>query len=304
MRERLSLNISVARSCFVKCLGCYNHFGNTPNLISTQNILLFLAVAKKRNFTKVTLCGGDPLSRPNIIDLLDKVKSLGFYISLDTVGTPLLGEAKTIFYGSAIINKIDAADIAKYVDLVGIPLDGTSDEVTSLFRTARPNHFAEQTLILKMLSAAEAKICINTVVHKGNIDHIEKMLPILSDLEGIKRWQLFQFMPIGPLGYKNRETYEVSDEKFFLLKEKITNQKELFLKNTDVEFKAKAERKGNYMFVDSEGLAWVPNIAMNEEWDKQKDTTHKRLIIGNINIPDDHEKILERALNPHSIQIE
>ncbi len=304
MRERLSLNISVARSCFVQCLGCYNHFGNTPNLTSTENILSFLSAAKDRGFTKVTLCGGDPLSRPDIINLLQKIKSLNFFISLDTVGTPILGEAKTIFYGSSFIPKVDEADIAKYVDLVGIPLEGPSNEIIDLFRTRRPNQFDEQILILKKLSAAQAKICINTVVHKGNIYHIEEMLPIVSSFNGIKKWQLFQFMPIGPLGYKNRNIYEVNDEDFFLLKDKIIQHNAPPPKHVNLEFKAKAERKGNYMFIDSEGLAWVPNITMNEKWDEQKDTTHKRLVIGDLNILEDHKKILERALNPQSIKIE
>lgn len=304
MRERLSLNISVARSCFVKCLGCYNHFGNSPHLISTENILSFLDVAKNKQFTRVTLCGGDPLSRPNIVDLLKKIKDLGFYISLDTVGTPLLGEVKTIFYGSSVIDKVNEADIAHYVDIVGIPLEGPSNEIISLFRTERPNQFDEQICILSKLSAVQANICINTVVHKGNIAYIEEMLPLINDFKEIKKWQLFQFMPIGPLGYKNRRTYEVSDAEFSLLKEKLLKYKENFLTHIDLEFKAKAERKGNYMFVDSEGLAWVPNILMNDEWSEQKDTTHKRLIIGNINILEDHEKILERALNPKLIRIE
>ncbi|EKE09934.1 MAG: coenzyme pqq synthesis protein e (PqqE-4) [uncultured bacterium] len=304
MRERLSLNISVARSCFVKCLGCYNHFGNSPNLISTENILSFLSAAKKRGFTKVTLCGGDPLSRPNITDLLKKINTLGFFISLDTVGTPILREAKTIFYGSSLISKVDEADLAKYVDLIGIPLDGPSNEIISLFRTERVNQFDEQMLILEKLSAAQAKICINTLVYKGNINYVEEILPIIKNFDGIKKWQIFQFMPIGPLGYKNRNIYEVSDEDFFLLRNRMKKYKEELSKHIKLEFKAKAERKGNYMFIDSEGLAWVPNIAMNEEWNEQTDSTHKRLIVGDINIPEDHKKILERALHPKSINIE
>jgi MoaA/NifB/PqqE/SkfB family radical SAM enzyme len=304
MRERLSLNVSVARSCFVKCLGCYNHFGNAPNLISTPNILLFLIAAKKRGFSKVTFCGGDPLSRPDIIELLKKVKGLGFFISLDTVGTPILGDATTIFYGRSLVEKIDEADIAKYVDSIGIPLDGPSNEIISLFRTERADQFNEQILILKKLSAVQARICLNTVVHKGNIDYIEKILPIISDIDGIKKWQLFQFMPIGPLGYKNRNVYEVSDENFYLLKSNMKQYKETFLENIKLEFKARAERKGNYMFVDSEGLAWIPSIEINEQWNEEKDTTHKRLIIGDLNILEEHEKILEIALNPQSIKIE
>lgn len=304
MRERLSLNISVARSCFVKCLGCYNHFGQSPNLISTENIFCFLSAAKDEGFTKVTLCGGDPLSRPDIIDLLKKIKTLEFFISLDTVGTPILDEVKTIFYGNSLINKINEADLAKFVDSLGIPLEGPSNEIISHFRTERPNQFDEQILILRKLSAVQAKICINTVVHKENIKYIKEMLPIIHGLDGIKKWQLFQFMPIGPLGYKNRNIYEVTDEDFFILKDKMIQYKKQFSKPIDLEFKAKAERKGNYMFVDSEGLAWVPNMMMNEEWNEQKDTTHKRIIIGNLNILEDHKKILERALNPKLIKIE
>lgn len=303
MRERLSLNISVARSCFVKCLGCYNHFGNSPNLTSTPNLLLFLISAKKRGFTKVTFCGGDPLSRPDIIDLLKKVKEIGFFISLDTVGTPILGSASTIFYGRSLVPKVNEADLAKYVDSVGIPLDAPSNEVMSLFRTERINQFDEQILILKKLSEAQAKICLNTVVYKGNIDHIEKIIPLIQGIGGIKKWQLFQFMPIGPLGYQNRKTYEVSDKDFYLLKDNLKKYRETSLKNVKVELKAKAERKGNYMFVDSEGLAWVPSIEINEQWNDEKDSTHKRLIIGDLNIIEDHEKILEIALNPQSIKI-
>src|SRR3990167_317111 len=286
-------------------LGCYNHFGSTPNLTSTENILSFLSAAKKRGYSKITLCGGDPLSRPDIIELLREIKKLGFFIVLDTVGTPILGEASTIFYGRSLVKKINEADIAKYVDIVGIPLEGPSNEIIALFRTERTHQLDEQILILKKLSTVKANICINTVVHKGNIDHIEKLSFIVSDIRGIKKWQLFQFMPIGPLGYKNRNMYEVNDEDFFSLKDNITKKyKEEFLKNVSIEFKAKAERKGNYMFVDSEGLAWVPSITMDEKWDAQKDTTHKRIIIGNVNDLKDHEKILDKALNPQIIKIE
>ena len=42
-----------------------------------------------------------------------------------------------------------------------------------------------------------------------------------TQVKEIKKWPLFQFMPIGPLGYKNRHSYEVSDADFLLLKEKI-----------------------------------------------------------------------------------
>ena len=133
MRDRLSINISVARSCFVRCNGCYNHFGQSDKLVNTSTIIEFLKYAQSKGITKVTICGGDPLSRPDIISLLEEIKRLGFFINLDTVGTSIIGNVQTVFFGQNDIPKIDSKKLASLIDLIGIPVDGSTNEIATNF---------------------------------------------------------------------------------------------------------------------------------------------------------------------------
>jgi molybdenum cofactor biosynthesis enzyme MoaA len=77
MKARRSINLSVARSCFVRCSGCYNHFGKHAALASSDEILASLRYAYERGIRKVTLCGGDPLARADILDLLMRIRVVG-----------------------------------------------------------------------------------------------------------------------------------------------------------------------------------------------------------------------------------
>ena len=205
MQNLKGINISVGRSCFVQCLGCYNHFGKNKNVLPVDIILGFLKFLKKEcSVSKVTLCGGDPLSRPDIMVLLEKIKTLDFFITLDTVGTPLLSNTETIFYGMEKVNKVDPKALVELVDLIGIPIDGDSNESFAAFRKKRPKIFDEQLSILEKLDLHNANVCINTVAHKDNIHIIKNIYDIIKSYNAIKKWQIFQFMPIGPLGFKTK----------------------------------------------------------------------------------------------------
>ena len=71
----------------------------------------FLEYIYTKGIRKVTICGGDPLTRPDILDLLKKIKEIGFFISLDTVGTSIIKSIEKA--GKIIINKIDVKQLVK-----------------------------------------------------------------------------------------------------------------------------------------------------------------------------------------------
>lgn len=300
MRSRLSINISVARSCFVRCHGCYNHVGDDPKPLTTAAITAFLRYAKSMGLDKVTLCGGDPLSRPGILDLVQEIKELGFYIQLDTVGTPLLGDTQSIFFGNISVAEVDAQRLAALVDLIGIPIDGASNEVQRRFRKGRTSLLDEQLRIVQTLDSFGANICVNTVVHKGNMDDVLGILDLLRPFPHITKWQAFQFMPIGTLGYRNRERYAIDDDLFESLRSRVDQVLEAAPLAADVEFKARRHRKGNYLLIDSDGSAWVPKTSLDEEWHHREDATNERLILGNISDPNNHAELLRVALNPRT----
>lgn len=298
MRDRLNINISVARACFVRCDGCYNHFGRPGRILTTEEIVAFLSYARARGVSKVTLCGGDPLARPDILSLLWKVKSLGYSMNLDTVGTPLLGAASTLFFGRGSVEQVDAQQLASLVDLIGIPIDGASNETVASFRAGRPDLLDEQLRVVETLSAQDAALCINTVVHRANMGDIPSILNLIGRYPSVVRWQLFQFTPSGPLAYHNRATYAVADQTFSEVAARIQRLVRESGFHSDVEFKSNADRKGDYLLVDPNGLAWVPKTSSSNDWNPAADANDQRVILGNITEVHDHEAILDAVLDP------
>ncbi|GEM_PF-861235 len=299
MRSTLTINLSVARACFVQCRGCYNHFGDRSDLVGDEAILVFLRRASQAGLTKVTLCGGDPIARPGILALIEKIKELGFRINLDTVGTALLGDARTAFFGQYDVRQVDPVRLAHLVDLIGIPLDGASQQSVSRFRRGRPELYHELLRTIDVLDRAGATLCINTVVHRGNVDEIPDIVPVIRPFTSIVRWQLFQFAPTGPLGFRNRADYVLETPRFRIAAGRVADAASRAGFTGAVEPKAVEDRCGNYLLIDSVGLAWIPLTSSSGR--PLPGGGPDRLILGDIRRADDHAQILAAALSPGDI---
>lgn len=285
----MNLNIFVSNKCFIYCKGCYSYSReeHCSNVLSIEAICEFLKFAYDYGIEKVTLCGGDPLAREDIIPLIRSIKDIGFKISIDTIGTPLI---RDVVVGNKIINKINAGEIAKYVDEIGIPIDGSNNEIFKLFRPTSDDIINEQISICRELEKNEIKTCINTVAHKGNIVDAEEMAKLVNELHGVFKWQIFQFAPLGKIGYSNKHFFEITDEEFDFFSDKVQNVIDDSTKI--VEFKKCKDRVKRYMLIDNSGNVWVPEfekIITNNNLDSLTD----RLIIGNIKNVDDWQKICE-----------
>jgi MoaA/NifB/PqqE/SkfB family radical SAM enzyme len=294
--EPLSINISAARACFVRCDGCYNHFGKAPE-VRTDTILEFLALGHRAGIKNVTLCGGDPLARRDIIHLITEIKALGFRVSLDTVGTALLGAAQTMFFGRHHVAKVEPDSLARLVDLIGIPLDGPDNETVALFRIGRVNLFDQLIDTLEILTSAKAAICINTVVHRFNLYELTELVATITRFPSIVKWQLFQFSPIGPLGYHNRQKFRITTEEFVAAVSTARGSAISGGFPGVIEEKTSSRRKYQYLLVDTDGAAWMPRQSSSEEWDELADATDQRIVLGNINNRGDHERILQVVLS-------
>ena len=64
--------------------------------------------------------------------------------------------------------------------------------------------------MIEFFDSKNINICINTVIHKKNMDDIENIYNIIKNYKCIKKWQIFQFMPIGPMGRKNADLFEIN----------------------------------------------------------------------------------------------
>lgn len=291
--EKKHVILSAFNDCFVKCGGCYNFFGHKKEIVSTDKIIDFLRQLDKNEIEKVTVSGGEPLARPDIVALLQKIHALGFKINLDTVGTAFIDLAVTL-KDKCVAPQVALKDIAPFVNMIGIPLDGSNDAVIKTFRHGRKNLFLEQ---IKVLDTAEqttetpVRLCINTVVHQQNIADLKRIADILLGYRCIKEWQLFEFMPIGPLGFLNKDKYAITNKAYneaFKDLKAYVDEKGGSLKLTK---KTKKKRKKLYVLVDTDGNAWMPDYE-KMSIGREKDTTSKRKIIGNILNQADIEKII------------
>ena len=286
MKKTLSLIISAGQGCFTCCKGCYQYFGKSN--IKTEDILEFIKKYKTHfDIKKVTLAGGDPLTRVDIIHMIDQIHNMGLKINLDTVGKVFLKDSKITFHGNGVIKKIDIADLCNKVDMLGIPLDGCTTKQINSFRTMI--NLEEILDILNLLDSYNLNVCINTVVNKNNFEDLYKIFLIIKDFKNVKKWQLFQYSPTGDLGYKNRNLFKISKTQF----NKSISELLTKIDNNKIEIQAKSNdlRKCAYILINTDGKVWYPKANLNEITFCEKDETPFNKIIGTIYDDDLFDKI-------------
>ena len=90
-RPVLSLRISITNRCNINCFYCH-HDGIIPQAyeMSPPEIERIAKIAKNIGIKKIRLSGGEPLIRTDIIEIVERISSLGFQdVSLTTNGTLL-----------------------------------------------------------------------------------------------------------------------------------------------------------------------------------------------------------------------
>jgi len=297
-----NINLAVGRSCFVQCSGCYNHFASNPNLISNEEILRFLTFAKGKGVSNVTYCGGDPLSRPWIVELLSETKRLGFGIKVDTVGTPLLNDADTIFFGRNNVEKIEVSEIHGFVDQFGIPLDGADERTIALFRKGREGLLAEQLDILRCLTQAGCKVSINTVVTKQNADDLIGIGSLINSVSKNASWDLFQFSPSGPFAFKSRNKFEIQDKIFSDRTGDAKHHMRTLCHQGRVSAMSSDDRANLYLLVDSDGEAWQP-MCRGQKSDETPDAHFQKHVVGNIRDENCYDCVVAAVLTSHACRI-
>lgn len=277
MKKKPSLIIAAGQGCFTCCRGCYQYFGKKQVL--TDELLAFIKKYKDEfDLKKITLAGGDPMTRNDIIHLVHEIKKMNLEIYMDTVGKNFINDSDIIFKASGRAKYVNPKVFKGKISKIGIPLDGYTTKQINYFR--RGITLDEIISILYVLNAYKYNICINTVVNQANIRDLSKMLDIIKQFENINQWQLFQYSPIGDLGYKNRKLFEVEN---LLFEEQIT---ELILNNNspniEIEGKSNSYRKLNYLLVNSNGDVWQPKYSIDKSTFEYADSNSDKIVIGTI----------------------
>ena len=122
-RPIISLRISITNRCNVNCIYCH-HDGmlDSSSEMTPDEIYEICRIAKKLGVEKIRLSGGEPLVRPDIVEIVEKVNSLDFKdISITTNGIFLDKYAKDLFdAGLDRVNvSLDTLNEETYKKIVG-----------------------------------------------------------------------------------------------------------------------------------------------------------------------------------------
>lgn len=277
MKKNPSLIIAAGKGCFTCCKGCYQYFGK--NQVPTEDLLKFIKKYKQTfDLEKITLAGGDPMCRKDIVYLVDELNKMRLKVYMDTVGKNFIKNSDIVFQDYGMAEHIHPKLLKGKICKIGIPLDGYTTEQINYFRTKIT--LEEIISILSLLNEQQYNICINTVVNRANVNDLKKILDIIKRFENVTQWQLFQYSPIGDLGYKNRSLFEIDsllfEEKIIDLLLTETNE------NINIEGKSNSYRKLNYILVNSDGEVWQPNYTISKSTFEKDDSNSGKIIIGTI----------------------
>lgn len=211
--ELKNLFIEMTLNCNMHCKHCGSNCGDAvmENPLSDSEILGCLAYlatrVKKKPFLNIT--GGEPLLRPNFIELMHRISKLGYFWGMTSNGT-LIDE-----------KMIEALHYAG-MKTVSISLDGLKKS-HDWFRQV-PDSFEKAVNAIKLLVDADFKnVMVTTVVHKNNIEELEEIYEFVKTL-GVDVWRLINVEPIGRA--KNNNDLLLSDEEYIRLLDFIKENRE------------------------------------------------------------------------------
>ncbi|HET8654602.1 MAG TPA: TIGR04053 family radical SAM/SPASM domain-containing protein [Longimicrobiaceae bacterium] len=129
------------------------------------------------------LTGGDPLKRPDIVELVEYGAGLGLRMAMTPSGTPLMTPE--------ILRRLRDAGLSR----LAVSLDGSTAAVHDGFRGVAGSY----DWTVRMIHAAREiglSTQINTTVSRHNLDDFESLMELMAGL-GISLWSVFFLVPTG-----------------------------------------------------------------------------------------------------------
>jgi heme d1 biosynthesis radical SAM protein NirJ len=181
---------NLVRRCNLTCKHCYSISADRdfPGELSTEEVFRVMDDLKAFGVPVLILSGGEPLLRPDLLDIAQRAKRMGFYVGLSTNGT-LIDECN--------IGQITAVGF----DYVGISLDGMR-ETHDQFRR-KLGAFDASLRGIRLCHSHGIKVGVRFTLTEGNAGDLPALLRLIED-EGVDKFYLSHLNYAGR-GNNNRK---------------------------------------------------------------------------------------------------
>lgn len=155
--------------CPLHCVFCYNPVDHKKyqEELSTNDWLRVLDEARAVGSVQVGFSGGEPLLRDDLEIIIAHAKKLGFYTNLITSGVGLTEKRIAAFKEGGL-------------DHIQLSFQDSTKEINDFLSHTKT--FDLKQKIAKLIKKYEYPMVLNCVIHKLNIDHIDKIISMADEL--------------------------------------------------------------------------------------------------------------------------
>lgn len=197
LKAPLTINWAVNNTCNFQCRHCYSRV-DTSEELDTATLCRCMDKVAAAGVMAVNFGGGEPLLRPDLLEIARHASRLGMAVSMNSNGY-LIDAGKAA--------ELKAAGFAK----VGISIDSHDASLHDAFRGVPGSH-ERAVAALRHLQAAGIRTSVSTVICTFNHRHIRELIAFAV---ANKAGQLnFHNFKCSGLGMANKDELDLSPEEW------------------------------------------------------------------------------------------
>ncbi len=155
--------------CPLQCPYCSNplEISKYQNELSTEDWVRVMQQARKMGATQLGFSGGEPLVRPDLEELIQEARGMGYYTNLITSGVGM-DEARVKRFKDAGLDHIQ------------ISFQASDEELNNFLGGTKT--FQHKKEMARIVKEYEYPMVLNIVIHRKNIDNIRDILEMTVEL--------------------------------------------------------------------------------------------------------------------------
>jgi MoaA/NifB/PqqE/SkfB family radical SAM enzyme len=176
----------VTQACALSCEHCRadaQERRHPDELTTAEGTALLDDATRFADDQLVVLSGGDPLKRPDLVDLVDYGTDQGLQMTLTPSGTDELT--------SDVIADLDDAGLRR----LAVSFDGATPERHDAFR-GEPGSFESTVRAAKAARDRDVPLQVNSTVCADTVDDLPAIRDLVADLDAVL-WSVFFLVPVG-----------------------------------------------------------------------------------------------------------
>jgi PqqA peptide cyclase len=186
----LALIAELTHRCPLHCVYCSNplELKSRALELSTEVWARVLGEAAEAGVLQVDFTGGEPLARPDLVELVRAARIAGLYVNLITSGLPL-DEQRLAELASAGLDHLQ------------LSFQDTREDAANEIAGTRA--LEQKRKVVSWVRAHRIALTLNFVIHRQNLDHLEEMLAF-GEESGASRLEFAHVQYYG-WAFANRE---------------------------------------------------------------------------------------------------